>query len=105
MRWLNCALNPRGTKLGLLTDEERRTTLHVLPETPYRVRKTERDVRAFRIGMSGGMKIPVLGLREKARTGSEGDPLMNGTRASESMDMAPEVHLGGGAGSGWLPGV
>lgn len=51
------------------------------------------------------LTLSVLGPREKAGAGGEGDHLMDGTRTSESVGMAPEVHLGGGAGSGWLPGV
>lgn len=78
-------------------DEEGRSTLHALPETPYKVRKPE-SVGTLRVGVSGGAKISVLHPRGKGRSKSEGDNLREGTRVSEFMDTAPKVHLGGGAG-------
>lgn len=44
------ATNPRGMKLGILTEREGRSTLGALPEIPSRVREMERRVGHLGLG-------------------------------------------------------
>ena len=44
------AKNPRGMKLGILTEREGRSTLGALPEIPSRVREMERRVGHLGLG-------------------------------------------------------